>query len=248
MLPTQQWVEDYRLLSHRRTAVRLWNILSDARTKSSHIIFPMLKERAPQEFFDENEAYRFIAQNNGKCVIKWPWSSSGRGVVFTPGMEEALIRRRLSDAINSQGSAIVEPLWNRSLDFATEWKLSDGKVSFLGLSRFITPGSSGIYRGNIVASFPSHLQSIEAHLLPHQIGAALSLIPPAMTELLSPLAATSKTPLLFGIDMLADTAGHLNPCVEINLRMTMGHVALELYSLLREEFIFNPGKSCVKLQ
>lgn len=29
-----------------------------------------------------------------------------------------------------------------------------------------------------------------------------------------------------GIDMLATADGHINPCVEINLRMTMGMVAL----------------------
>lgn len=41
--------------------------------------------------------------------------------------------------------------------------------------------------------------------------------------------------------MLIDMDCNINACVEINLRHTMGAVALHLSSLVNEEFVFVPG-------
>ena len=43
-----------------------------------------------------------------------------------------------------------------------------------------------------------------------------------------------------GIDMLADKDGRVNPCVEINLRHTMGMTAAALYKLTGRPRNFNP--------
>lgn len=41
--------------------------------------------------------------------------------------------------------------------------------------------------------------------------------------------------------MLTDANGAINPCVELNLRRTMGHVAIDLYQLTEQTFTFTPG-------
>ncbi len=43
-----------------------------------------------------------------------------------------------------------------------------------------------------------------------------------------------------GIDMLCDEAGRINACVEVNIRHTMGFVAMSMYRLTGREMIFNP--------
>ena len=47
---------------------------------------------------------------------------------------------------------------------------------------------------------------------------------------------------LEGVDMLVTIDGRLNPCVEVNLRNTMGHVALSLCKQGVIDEYFEPGK------
>ena len=86
-------------------------------------------------------------------VVKAPWSSSGKGVLFIPkgqmtGKEEEV----LSGFLHKQGYVMVEKRLNRVLDFAMEFEMDRlFHLNFLGYSVFQT-SRRGEYEGNRVAS------------------------------------------------------------------------------------------------
>ena len=135
-------------------------------------------------------------------VVKAPWSSSGRGVRFMEGDMNIYDKGWVRHVIEKQGSVMVEPYYNKVKDFGMEF-VSDGKglVSYVGLSLFQT--SNGAYTGNILAS-----EDEKEHMISRYIS----------VDLLKAIRQKSD-----------DGDGFLlHPCVEINLRRTMGHVAISL--------------------
>ena len=121
--------------------------------------------------------------------------------------------------IRRQWSIIAEPSWNKRLDFATEWTIRSGKPEFLGYSIF-EASSRGKYHGNVEDSQENLLKRIQK--------AAPSfgedIIEAQKMALATHIAPFYEGPL--GIDMLSDNEGNINSCVEINLRLTMGHLSL----------------------
>lgn len=101
-----------------------------------------------------------------------------------------------------------------------------GKVRYLGLSLFHT--QNGAYTGNVLAT-----EEVKIEMISHYIPASLlKFIQEKICSILGPLYRDRYTGP-FGVDMMVvsgDDHQHftLNPCVEINLRRTMGHVALAL--------------------
>ena len=101
-----------------------------------------------------------------------------------------------------------------------------GLVTCLGLSLFHT--SNGAYTGNILASEDEKIKMISRYV-------PIDLIDAIKEKICCILGDRFKGRYsgVFGVDMMIlgrdDKAGFLlHPCVEINLRRTMGHVALEL--------------------
>jgi hypothetical protein len=133
-----------------------------------------------------------------------------------------------------QGSVMVEPYYRKVKDFGMEF-YSDGlgHVTYLGLSLFHT--KNGAYTGNLLAT-ESKKQELLSHYLPLSLLCEVQeMICKHMGTLLS-----DKYEGPFGIDMMvvAHDSGKgflLHPCVEINLRRTMGHVALSLSSLMNPQ-------------
>jgi hypothetical protein len=138
-------------------------------------------------------------------------------------MQEGWIR----NVIASQGSVMVEPYYNKVKDFGMEFLADgEGKVSYLGLSLFQT--ANGAYSGNILATETFKTQSIGRYVST----SLLVLVRDRLCYILSlPFKDYGYSGPL-GVDMMIvrDEGGRLllHPCVEINLRRTMGHVALSL--------------------
>ena len=158
------------------------------------------------------------------AVVKAPWSSSGRGVryVSSKGICDSL-SGWAQNIIKRQGGLTVEPYYNKVKDFAMEfYSHGNGDIDYKGLSVFNT--AEGTYTGNIVASEDYKTDIISKYLS----GELLQLVSQRIRNYLSPIFNNVyKGP--FGVDMMVvagDSKGFLlHPCVEINLRKTMGHVA-----------------------
>ena len=197
---------------------------------------------------------RRMVGERGRVVVKAPWSSSGRGVRFVSeedyrGGELASVDRWVANIIARQGGVTVEPYYNKVKDFGMEFEMRDGKVEYCGLSLFQTIKNA--YSGNLLASEERKVEMMAAYVDSHQL-----------SELRDELAQTVE-PFLkdvyqgpFGVDMMvcADEEGQLfvNPCIELNLRRTMGHVALALGEkaadrerIMRVDFDGNRYRLCV---
>lgn len=206
-LPDKFTLAGIRRLSHRHTSIEVLR----------HIGYdPRLM---PAEVTDDFQAVEAIRHFGGDAVVKMPWSCSGRGVFLTAGQSEEMLRQRIKGIIRRQGCAMIEPRYERLNDFATLFYLSRGKAKFCGLSAFATD-DAGHYTGNIIAPQSEIAALIGVDLTPHIT---------ALEEALSEIIGTGYEGWA-GVDMLSyrQTDGSIGvaPCIEVNLRMTMGVAAL----------------------
>ena len=167
-----------------------------------------------------------------RTILKAPWSGSGKGLRLGQGCYQPPLSGWCRRVLREQGGVVVEPLYNKVYDFAMEFH-SDGQggVTYEGLSRFFTT-VRGTYAGNRVVSEEEHIRWLT------------SFVPYALWETLRDDLTLYFSHVLdggyrgpFGVDMmLCRREGHetlfLHPCVEVNLRRTMGHVAASLARFL----------------
>ena len=214
-VPSKEAIAVIRDLSHRKHAVSLLRGLQMPGT-----IGYSTCENSMADVFQ-------ILSKYGHIVAKAPWSSSGRGVRFIDGELIDSQQRWIQNIIEKQGDVVVEPYYHKVRDFGMEFE-SDGKgqIKYLGLSLFHT--KNGAYTGNLIAS-----EEEKEKLLSNYISVGLLRnVREIICDKLGALYA-DKYQGPFGIDMMvvatAEKDGFLlHPCVEINLRRTMGHVALSI--------------------
>ena len=173
------------------------------------------------------EEIRALVLMEDKVVLKAPWSSSGRGIRFVEENLDIPLRGWCKNLLNFQGGIIVEPYYNKVKDFAMEFHSDgEGKITYRGLSLFDT--INGSYTGNLLAT-EREKERIIAEYIPKEITEEVKRRICSMMG--DELNNVYKGP--FGVDMMVVTSKDgsrflLDPCVEINLRRTMGHVALTL--------------------
>lgn len=239
LMPSAEQLETIRQLSHRRTAATL---------------LPFLRmEGTVGESFEcgAEGQVQTLMERYGQVVLKAPWSSSGRGIRFVGiTLDEQNVRGWLRNTLTRQGSVMVEPFYYKVKDFGMEF-LSDGHgvVSYLGLSLFHT--ENGAYTGNLLATEKAKREML-GHYLPLDL---LDAVQQNLCTLLGErLGGQYSGPL--GIDMmicLSQGRLLLHPCVEMNLRRTMGHAALalspdddDIRHVMRFEYALNNYKLCIK--
>lgn len=193
-------------LSHRRTTIAFHTMLDE------------FEVPLPQEFFNADDAMR-MADEYQDLFFKAPWSSSGRGVVRSTEMTREQLRRWIGGYIARQGSVMGEVAWPVALDFASEWECRNGAAEFVGWSVF-NASNQGRYMGNRLAS-QSDLKTLIASAVSVDPDRIVQIQQRAIESLIAPYYSG---PL--GIDCLATPEGKVNPCVEINIRTTMGHAAI----------------------
>lgn len=222
-----------RLLPADETIARIRALSSRATTAA---ILPKLRERLGERgistigeslIVENEEAWNEALRRWRTVMVKSLWSCSGRGVFAVTDEPTASDLGRLRRLLREQGGFEVEPRYEVTANFALEFTLQgDGRLRYEGLSSFATAGA-GVYAGNAWGDQASLTDHIEAAIgLP---GCVADVAEVCADELSRHLAGCPPTPL--GVDMLvAGTADgpRLLPCVEVNLRRTMGHVTLSL--------------------
>lgn len=217
LLKTEEEIDIIRNLSHRRTTIPFQLHLQK--------MLPHLPIAVAEEFCEVDQAVEF-AKRESKVFFKAPWSSSGRGILYydlsqsdNNSISLQKLREWLGGFIRKQGSVMGERAFNRVADFATEWWIDGGKADFLGLSFFNT-SEEGRYTGNSSLS-QQEIDNRLRSLSPSWSSSVTSAQKAALEAIIAPHYSGPV-----GIDMLIDADGILNPCVEINLRLTMGIIAL----------------------
>jgi hypothetical protein len=218
LLPDEGALIDIRHLSNRRKTI---NSLEVLRTR--------LEDQTCGEsaYITTFESVLKQLERWKNVVVKAPWSSSGRGIRYVNEKMNEATENWVRRILEKQGGVMVEPYYNKVKDFGMEFFAEkDGSIRFEGLSLFIT--QNGAYTGSLLASYDEKLEMLSRY------------IPVALLEKIIERAVMSGPRYLegqyvgpFGVDMMIvardDGNGFLlHPCVEINMRRTMGHVALAL--------------------
>lgn len=217
LLPTKVQLDNIRDLSNRRLAVKLLDTL-----KNHDGVTGFSRE------CESYEEFLIFLDQNKDAVAKAPWSSSGRGVRYM--QRETVDTNALqwvSNTIQRQYSIIAETRCHKVHDFAVEFIAEpDGSVHACGLSLFTT--ERGTYTGNRLATEEEKTEWLFRYINKELFEGIVSEIEAFLSE-----AIGRKYTGPLGVDMMivAGDEKHaflLNPCIEINMRCTMGHVALAL--------------------
>ena len=231
LLPTAEQIEQIRQLSHRRTSAQLLPLLQMEGTVGE--AFECTTVEQVEELY----------QRYGRLVLKAPWSSSGRGVRFftmdngqlTIDNGQLPMSNWIANVLKTQGSIMAEPYYNKVKDFGMEFEAdAEGRIRYLGLSLFHTV--NGAYQGNILAT-----ETVKREMISRYVSVEL------LDRIKQNIIGCLRLPGYvgpFGIDMMIvksiGNGNHnsqlsivncqlgLHPCVEINIRRTMGHVALSI--------------------
>ena len=180
---------------------------------------------------DSIEELRKINEEFGRIVVKAPWSSSGRGVLFIDNLDDKEARR-IGKVIESQGFVMAESFFEKEIDFALEFEDIDGQWQFAGYSLFSTD-EHGAYKQNVLASD----EFLKAEICKHADAEKLDKIVEFYCGYFQERDEELRGNKIIGVDMMAGN-GRIHPCVEINVRHTMGIVARRLYDKYIE-----PGKT-----
>lgn len=227
LLPSTEQVEQLRRLSSRNTSVRVLRRVREQLNTSCFV--------GESYWVEQPRQLEELLKHFTHLVVKAPWSCSGRGVFELTVGDKRSWERALS-VIRRQGAIEAEPFYERVADFAMEFE-SDGmgSVVFRGLSWFGSSG--GRYTGNCVCS-EARAEQEWMRFLPKE--SLMSTRETLLSVLKEEVASSYKGPL--GVDMMVcrdAVDGHLmlHPCIEVNVRRTMGWVAIDLRRLLAQNAV-----------
>ena len=224
-MPSDDWIAEVRRLSSRAFACAyiktLLQEMNDERLLGKEMTFIDDTSSPLASQLHENPLLQSLFRHPSPhpLIFKSPWSSSGRGVFVSPTFDEQT-QSRLQGFLNTQGGFLVDKFHaNKTLDFAMEFFINtDHSVDFLGYSVFHA-ATTGTYGYNFVESQEELLKRIDTD------ASLLQQLIDFHTVHLSHIAYHGAA----GIDMLKSADGHIHPCVEINLRMNMGILAMLLH-------------------
>ena len=237
MLPSDEELEFIRENSRRELAVELLGKLQCASIILSHTyrtIAHTLEEIAS-----------FLYQHR-RVVLKAPLSGSGKGIRFVTEELMETDRGWCRNTLQKQGAVIVEQRMEILQEFAMLFECAPaaekpyGNVTFRGYSMFYA--SNGAYKGNILAS-NEHIENTLTRWIPKEM---LHKVQEGIARWLDEKLSGKYTGFI-GVDQFIcphNGAMLYNPAMEINLRMTMGLIARNIYDYHKEEYALGEGSHC----
>ena len=227
-LPTDEELALIRDLSSRKTTITLIERLKKALNNEDFCTPKYLRN------MEEVEAFMSEEKN---FVLKTPWSSSGRGLMRSTLPSDTL-KKHAQATIQRMGGIMGEK-WteDKVQDFAMLFFVSSDDVQFIGYSLFDNDGTT--YRQGYLMSNESIEKKIG--IRKEYLDKIRDCYCNILSDLFSPLMGKSWQLGYVGIDMLTYTKNgglQLSPCVEMNLRCTMGVVCRLWYDEHKEEGFF----------
>ncbi|GHT57372.1 hypothetical protein FACS18945_1490 [Bacteroidia bacterium] len=245
------WKDEYRALSSRHTSAECLAFLIENLPEIDVAVLPHF-------YSDISGIEEMIKNTDAKMLVKSPFSSSGRGLIWLPptGVLARSEKQILTGMLKKQKAVSIEKALEKVLDFSLHFEIkntddvaersrsevaerSRSEVAersrsavFLGYSVFYT-NTKGAYEKSLLApqSFLEEkiTQYIDVSLIKKIKGLLMEFI---KQRYLSVYIGC------IGVDMLIYKNGEnyaLQPCVEINMRKSMGYLAIKLF----EKYIDN---------
>jgi len=218
-IPT--WNDEYRSLISRNSASKCLSVLLDKNPELSQDLLP--------EFFSEiNLIENKLSEKNYPMLIKTPYSSSGRGLLWVQHPMDRSSQQILQGMLKKQTQVSLEKALDKQVDFAMLFQLNpDENVDFRGYSLFQTD-NKGNYKGNFVGS----QEKIKAVLFESIDESLFEKVKKQLIDYFSRKEIAGIYKGCICVDMMLykeDDKICLHPCLEINFRHTMGWLAMELY-------------------
>ena len=218
LLPTDRQLSKLRELAHRKTAITAMEFLHD---KHPH---PELLP-APPSYLTEIQQVEDFVKQIPDVIFKSPYSGNGRGHLYAHGNCSPTLLRQCAGVLRRQGGLIAERMYTVVQDFAMEFRCHDGQADFLGYSLFHTEHYG--YGGNLLMPDDAILSTLSQYIDIQEILQAKTLVQDFLRQHIAP-----HYDGVAGVDMFVyqeDGAYKLHPFVEVNLRMTMGLAAHEIF-------------------
>lgn len=212
LLPGDADIEAIRALSNRCSSIRILAALGERGVE----LPPM-----PQ-YLQDTDAVAAFVNSLPRCVVKAPWSGSGKGIAWGIGRVETPMEHFYKGVIRRQGGVVCEHFLSSVQEFAMEFYAGERGVSFVGYSLF--DAVKGSYSGNLLAE-DCHIECVLSQLISLD---TIHSVRVHLEDILSGMLAGSGYCGYLGVDMMIyNDGGHLrlNPCMELNLRMNMGVVS-----------------------
>jgi len=207
---------------------------------------------------DEESALAAVRDHlagGGQALVKAAFSHAGRGHRrINRDSPEGATRAWLRNSLAAHGCVTVEAWRERVLDFSALYEMAaDGRVALVGLTR-MENDAAGRFLGTRVSPKWASLLEPEVAAFLHREAGVMEWYQEKIPAVLGGLLPGYRGPL--GVDAmvhrLACGALALKPVVELNVRMTMGRVALELLAksstrrggslrILRKDKVADPG-------
>ena len=215
-----QWKEEFRFLGSRFASQQLLAGLLDRISEIEHDILPRF-------ISDVETVEEQIVQSQAPLLIKSPFSSSGRGLLkLPPGILAQSERQIISGMLKKQKQVSIEKMLKKILDFSMQFEITDQReTKFIGYSIFQT-NAKGAYEKSRLENQNRLENQITHWINPEIVLQTRRVLTVIIQEMYSPYYTG-----IIGIDMLIYKTGdsyRLHPCVEINMRKTMGFLAIRL--------------------
>ena len=215
LLPTDEQLDDIRRMSSRQFAAEM--ILPELIKADERLTGEMIAMSGnADEIVEKINSLRPV-------VVKSPWSCSGRGVRFIVAELTASEKGWIANTLKEQGVIMAEPMYDKMKDFAMEFLATKQGVKYLGLNIFETS------RGQYLQNSAMTEQEKKAELSEFIDCELIDKVKDKLVEITSRLFL-DRYEGPFGVDMMivktADNITKIHPCVELNLRRTMGHIGL----------------------
>jgi len=236
-LPSDEQLEAIRQLSSRKTTIDILRQMGFADELPSYLD----SEKAVSRFIEEHDAV------NLPFALKTPWSSSGRGLIRSSNTPRDIMKQRAFATLRKMGGIIGERWYNKQKDFAMLFKVTQNEVQFVGYSLFDNE-ENGTYRQGYLLSneaieeclgCQAELHDVRERLLsilndlfapffhlPWQLG-YIGIDMMLYSSLLphpSSLITHSSSLITHPSSLIPHHSSLIHPCVEMNVRCTMGVV------------------------
>ena len=231
LLPSDGQIESIVELSDRRFALEALEYIHSHCCSISDIPLTAPSYRVAASSMEQVK--EFIAKHRN-IVLKAPVSGSGKGIRWATDALSHSDEGWCRNLIARHGCVVAERRLTLKQEFAMLFKATATDIIFCGYSLFYT--ENGAYRGNVLAS-DKFIENQLVELVP------LELLEMVKVELMGYLRrrVCGRYEGFIGVDQFFSEESGLNPVVEINMRMTMGLLARNIYDRFAGELSIGDG-------
>ncbi|GAO31205.1 hypothetical protein [Geofilum rubicundum] len=225
------WQADHRRLLSRYTGLELAKWVAEGLGKDDQVVIPQL----PLELTSPEGIAHLEAEMASPILLKTPWSASGRGLFkIRSRQEKAAANPWVLGKLKQQGALLAEPWLDKLQDLSFHFWVEEEGIQFLGTTYFNTD-KDGQFLGCYTTSPTIDLvgSEVRKEMVDHAI--------PLLWKGLKGMNLNRRYRGPVGIDGLffktPEDGVKLHPCIEVNLRYTMGLVNLSMAKYLHPDSV-----------